>query len=109
LRLPLAKGKYRKPARVLSGFLSFLALAVWLFHFHVWYEYDSTRPCQRDALSGRLFAQNTHGHVVYLTKEEDTRLTRLTVLAFGLFGIVLFIEFLFVEKITPAPWEKRQW
>jgi hypothetical protein len=109
MRLPLATGKYRKPARVLSTILGFSALVVWLFHFHVWYQYDATRPRQRDELSGRLFAQNTHGHVVYLTKEEDAGLTKLTVLAFGLFCTAYFIGFLFGDKIAPGPWEKRQW
>jgi hypothetical protein len=94
---------------MLSALLGFSALAIWLFHFQVWYQYDATRPRQPDALSGRSYAQNTHGHVVYLTKEEDARLTKLTIIAFGLFCTAGLIGILFVERITPAPWEKKQW
>jgi hypothetical protein len=98
---------------MLASLLCFSGLAVWLFHFYVWYQYDATRPRQPDALSGSVLAQNTHGHVVYLTKEEDARLTRLTVLAIGLFGTGFLIRGLFVENIVwrknPPPWEKKQW
>jgi hypothetical protein len=109
LKLPLAKGKYRKPARMLSALLGFSALAVWLFHFHVWYQYDATRPHKPDASSGRSYAQNTHGHIVYLTAEEEAWLTKLSILAFSLACIAGFIGILFDERFTPAPWEKKQW
>jgi hypothetical protein len=94
---------------MLSALLGFSALAIWLFHFHVWYQYDATRPRQPDASSGRFYAQNTHGHVVYLSKNEDERLTKLSILAFSLACIAGFIGILFDERITPAPWEKKQW
>ncbi len=109
MKLPLAKGKYRKPARMLSALLGFSALAVWLFHFHVSDQYDATRPRQPVSSSGRFYAQNTHGHVVYLTKQEDARLTKLTILAFSLFCTGGLIGILFDERITPAPWEKKRW
>ena len=84
MNFPLAKGKYSKPARTLARILGFMGLAVWLFYFYIWYQYDATRPRQPDALAGRLYAQNSHGHVVYLTKEEDAKLTRLNMLALSL-------------------------
>jgi hypothetical protein len=113
MSFPIANGKYRKPARILASLLCFSGLAIWLFHFYVWYQYDGTRPRHPDTASGRVYSQNTHGHVVYLTKEEDARITKLTILAFSLFGAGFLIAGLFVEKIawrrSPAPWEKRQW
>jgi hypothetical protein len=113
VNIPLAKGKYRKPAGKIASSLGVLGLAVWLFHLYVWYQYDATRPRQPDASSGRVYAQNTHGHIVYLTREEDAGLTNLTILTFSLIGTGLLIGGLFVEKITwrkgPAPWEKKRW
>ena len=94
---------------MLSALLGYSALADWLFHLYVWYQYDATRPRQPDTSSGRFYEQNSHGHVVYLTKEEDARLTKLTVFAFSLACTASLIGILFVEKITPAPWEKKQW
>jgi len=94
---------------MLSTVLGFSALAIWLFRFHVSYQYDATRPPKLDASSGRFYAHNTHGHVVYLTKEEDARLTNIEILAFSLFCTAGLIGILFDERITPAPWEKKQW
>ena len=110
VNLPLAE-KYRKSVRMVASSLCFSGLAVWLFHFYFWYQYDATRPRQPHALSGRLYAQNTHGHVVYLTKEEHARLTKLTILAFSLFGTGVLIGGLLVEswRKSAAPWEKKQW
>jgi hypothetical protein len=55
-----------------------------------------------------------HGHVVYLTKAEDARLTEITVSSFSLAGVAFLVGVLFAEKIdwkgrTAAPWEKKQW
>jgi hypothetical protein len=109
VNLPLAKGRYGKPAQKLSSLLAVSAIAVWLFHLYIWYQYDGTRPRQPDAMSGRFYAQNTHGHVVYLTREEDAGLTKLTILTFSLFGTAFLIGGLFVKKVVPTPWEKRRW
>jgi hypothetical protein len=111
VNLPLAKGKYSKPAVLLARILACMGLGVWFFHFYVWYQYDATRPRQPDASAGRLYAQNTHGHVVYLTRVEGERLTNLSILALSLVlsgGLCLL---LFVEKRvwrkSLAPWERR--
>src|SRR5215472_3058912 len=97
MKLPLENGKYRRPARTIAVFLSFLALAVWFFHLYVWYGYDGKNPLHPDGPSGRIYALDTHGHIVYLNKEEDTNLTDLTILAFSLFGIACLAEGLFVS------------
>jgi hypothetical protein len=108
VNLPLVNGNYRKSGRVLAGLLGSMALAIWLFHFYLWYQYDGTRPLRPDASSGRLYPLNTHGHFVYLNKQEVARLTALTVLTFGLFGTAILIDVLFVARRT-NPWEKKQW
>jgi hypothetical protein len=80
----LARQKYRKAARAVSFVVVYSGLAVWLYHFHVWYQYDSMLPRQQDVVSSRIYPQNTHGHVVYLTKDENARLTKLSVVSLGL-------------------------
>ena len=111
MKLPLGNGKYRAPARKLAGFLGFFALAVWFFHFYVWYQYDGSRPIHRDSSAGRIFPLNTHGHVVYLTKGEDQKLAGLTALAFGSFVLAVLIDGFLVDGFsrTPKPWEKKQY
>jgi hypothetical protein len=113
VKLPLENPKYRKLARAISSFLAISGLAVWFFHFYVWDQYDRTRPIHPDYLAGRIYGLNNHGHVVYLTKEEHARLTKLTILAFSLFGCGFIIALVFEEGISkwnsrPPAWEKKQ-
>jgi hypothetical protein len=54
---------------------------------YISYQYDETRPPRPDASVGRVFAQNTHGHVAYLAQSGDALLTKLEVAAFGLFAL----------------------
>ncbi len=109
--LPLKNGKYRKPVRPILGLLGSLALAVWFFHFYLWSKYDGTRPLQPDASSGTVYPLNTHGHVVYLNKAEDARLSNLTILTLSLFGTGVLMDVLLVSGFDrrPKPWEKKQW
>ena len=113
MNLPLANGKYRKPAGILARLLGFSGLALWIFHLYVFLQYNATRPRQFDTSSGRIYAENNHGHVVYLTKTEDTTLTALAVIAFSLLGAGALTVSLFGDNIgwskRPAPWEKKQW
>jgi hypothetical protein len=113
MKLPLGNAKHRKLARAISSFLGISGLAVWFFHFYVWNQYDQTRPTHADYSSGRVHGLNNHGHVVYLTDEEDTRLTKLTILAFGLIGCGFLTTALFVAAPSDwnkkrMPWEKKQ-
>jgi hypothetical protein len=113
VNFPLANGKYGKPAYKLVAVLGFMALAIWLFHFCLWYQYAATRPCRPDTASGRIYPLNTHGSVAYLNKDEDARLTDLTILAITLFTITFLIHCLFVDGFRLSqrtkPWEKKQW
>jgi hypothetical protein len=109
MKLPLANGKYRKPCHVVAGILGFFALAIWFSNVYIWLEYDRSRPLLPDASVGRVYPLNSHGHVVYLTQNENSRLTRLTILAVILFGIAVLIEGLFVNGFfrKVKPWEKN--
>ena len=97
MKLPLANGKYRKRALLPATILGYSALAVWIFHFYLWCQYDATRPARPDAVAGRSYPLNSHGHVVYLTKAEDGNLSRLTIVAFGLFALAFVVSSLWVE------------
>jgi hypothetical protein len=91
--------------------LSYIGLAIWIFHFFVWYQYDGTRPTRQDMDSGRIYPQNTHGHVVYLTKEENTRLNGMGELGLGLMLCGILTGYTFVDRFHwqggRAPWQNR--
>jgi hypothetical protein len=113
MRLPLANGKYRKPANTVAMLLAWSGLVVWLFHAYVYFQYDSTRPRTPDVASGRVIEQSNHGRIVYLTAAEHTRLIRITILALGLFVSGFVIRGLFDPdgffNRKPKAWEVRRW
>lgn len=119
MKLPLANGRYRKPAKIIGGIFAFSAVAVWIFHFWVFFNYDDTRPRRPDPSEGRIYAQNNHGHIVYLTKAEASNITDLRITSFGLAGAAIFTLYVFGDGIERykdqrryrkgKPWEKKQW
>jgi hypothetical protein len=110
VNLPVRNGKYRKLGGILVTTVGFAALAIWLFHFCLWYQYAATRPSRPDASSGRIYPLNTHGSIAYLNKDEDGRLTALTVSAVGLFLIAFVMHGVLVDGFRqPMPWEKKKW
>jgi hypothetical protein len=52
-------------------------LVAWLSHAYLWDQYLNTRPRFVQADQGRVYALNNHGIIVYLTKEEQFRLSLL--------------------------------
>jgi hypothetical protein len=113
MKLPLAKGKYRRPAKIIAGLLMYSGLATWFLYIYVFLKYDGTRSRVPDVASGRVLEQNNHGHVVYLTVEEQGRLGNITILACVLFVTGILIGILFtsdsVWKKPAKPWEVRRW
>jgi hypothetical protein len=111
MRLPLANGKYHKVASRIANTLAFLALITWLYSFVIYYRYDASRPTRSDTASGRTYLQNEHGHVVYLTREEDRGITEIRALTLFFFLVGFTVHALFVENPfrLKAPWEKKQW
>ena len=67
-------------------------LVACLSYGYLWYQYAYTRPTFAQPDQGRIYALNTHGFIVYLTKDEQCRLDLLkwTAITLGLFlfGIV---------------------
>ncbi|HUJ32488.1 MAG TPA: hypothetical protein VLY23_14495 [Candidatus Acidoferrum sp.] len=111
MALPLANGKHRKAGRLAVNLVGSLALAVWLFHFCLWYQYAGTCPNRPDASSGRVYPLNTHGSVAYLNKGEDSTLTGLTIATIGLVVVAFAINGIFVDGFSrnTMPWEKKRW
>jgi|SRR6266849_8299791 len=102
--------RFRVIWRVIGRSMAVLGFGVWLFHFYVWYRYVDTRPAHPDASQGRTYVLNTHGSYRYLTKQENDRLTEITVIAFSLFACSgLIYYFILGERPrTAQPWEKKQ-
>ena len=113
MKLPLANGKYRRPAIIVGRLLGFSGLAVWLSYILLVIHYDATRPQTLDVAAGRTIVQNTHGHYVYLTAVESSRLTDLEILAAVLVVTSVLIGVLFSQdefkKKPSQPWEVRRW
>jgi hypothetical protein len=112
MTLPLANGRYRRPAQIVSRVLAVSALVVWIFHILLSLQYNATRPQSPDAESGRVIVQNQHGHYVYLTPAEQKRLTGTDILAVGLFLAGMLTVGLFdgfPERRRARPWEIRRW
>jgi len=118
MKLPLAKGKYSKPAITVGKLLAFSAVAIWFSYILLWTHYDNTRARVPDVAAGRVIVQNTHGHRVYLTAEEHSRLDYLEIAAVVLFLAGFLIIGFFADgefRITrrkgssTKPWEMRRW
>ena len=64
-----------------KNFLAFLLAALWisalLFRVYLINEYGRTLPKEPQPSIGRIIKLNNHGTVVFLTRDEDSRLTWL--------------------------------
>jgi hypothetical protein len=61
------------------------SLLAWFGFIAVFEHFDATRPTKADAKVGRVIPQNNHGHIVYLTEQEEKNKQDLQYIAFGLF------------------------
>jgi len=77
------------------GVFGCAALLVNLTGASIWYQYAYSRPRVPSLQDGRIYSLNTHGTVVYLTKEEQSHLyfvERMTVGCLACFGITIYLE-----------------
>lgn len=111
--LPLAKGKYGKAAHRIAMFFCYPALLIWIAAIALFFHYDQTRPNHSVPSAGRIYGQNNHCHVVYLTQDEDSLVNRLMFLPFCLFFVGFTVDRLFGDPPQPlkskVPWENRQY
>jgi hypothetical protein len=91
-----ARGKFWKAVLYSAGVG---ALSMWLGYIGMFGHYDSTRPTKPDASMGTVIPQNNHGHLVYLTEQEEARLLGLQRLSIGL-ALVGVLSMYFYKRAT---------
>lgn len=85
-----------------SGFLGFLALASWFGFIGLFLHYDATRPTIRQPSEGKVYPSNNHGHVVYLSEQDEHRLNLLQGAALSLFIIAVVLNYGHRQQITAS-------
>jgi len=75
----------------ITRILGWVSMAIWFGGIGLWFQYDWTRPTTPDQQTGRIYALNTHSHVVYLTRAESNWLNGVLATGFisGFIAIAL--------------------
>jgi hypothetical protein len=89
----MASARARQAMIFLPKVLAPVAVAIWFGFFCLTLHYDDTRPTVRKPDQGRVYALNNHGHVVYLTANEENNLHNLEFLAITLFVTAFLIDY----------------
>lgn len=79
--------------KVFPKILAWSSLIIWLSFIYLFLQYDATRPTTPQPAEGRLYSSNNHGHVTYLTKQEEDYLDSLQVGAFSLFALAALMDY----------------
>jgi hypothetical protein len=66
-----------EPRELVARVLVYLSLVVWFGFIGLFEHYNYTRPTISNRSEGRVHGQNNHGHVAYLTSQEESRLELL--------------------------------
>ena len=74
-----------------------MALLTWFAQVATGLHFDHTRPIQPSAENGRTIPHNNHGHIIYLTQDEENRLTVLREIPIGLALIAIVVAY-FAKK-----------
>jgi hypothetical protein len=72
--------------------LAWSALLTWFGFIYLFLQYDATRPIAPRPAEGRVYASNNHGHITYLTKQEEDQLHSLEIGALSLFMMAALID-----------------
>src|ERR1700730_10437636 len=73
--------------------LGWFAFLVWLSFIYLFLQYDATRPTTPQPTQGRVVSSNNHGHVTYLTEQEEGYLHSLQIGAISLFVIAALMGY----------------
>ncbi len=87
--------------KFLSRFLAFLALATWFGFIGLFYHFDATRPTVPQPSEGRNYPSNNHGHVVYLSEQDEHQLHLLELAPFYLFVTGMVLAYVQRQQLTP--------
>jgi hypothetical protein len=72
-------------------------LLTWFGYVGTSLHFDGTRPTQANPASGRTIPKNNHGHIVYLTQDEENRLVVLREIPIGLALLAIVVGY-FAKK-----------
>ena len=86
--------------KLLSRFLVFAAFASGFGFLGLFYHYDATRPTVRQPGEGRNYPSNNHGHVVYLSGQDEYRLHLLEIAAFYLCMTGIVLDYVQRQQLT---------
>src|SRR6266403_5662660 len=86
--------------KLLSRFLVFAAFASGFGFLALFYHYDATRPTVRQPSEGRNYPSNNHGHVVYLSEQDEYRLHLLEIAAFYLCMTGIALDYVQRQQLT---------
>jgi len=86
--------------KLLSRFLVFAAFASGFGFLGLFYHYDATRPTVRQPSEGRNYPSNNHGHVVYLSEQDERRLHLLEIAAFYLCMTGIVLDYVQRQQLT---------
>jgi len=87
-------------ARFSSRVVGYSALASWFGFIALFLHYDATRPTVPQPNEGRVYPSNNHGHVVYLSEQDEHQLNLLQMTAFGLVVVVGLLEYAQQRQLT---------
>ncbi len=90
--------RFWKPIEIAAGCLT---LVLWFGAIALWMYFDATRPTVPDQDVGRIYAQNTHGSIVYLNRSEKTTISALMWSAGAVFAVHVAID------LCVAPFRRR--
>lgn len=90
---------FARIARLLTTVFSITGFALLFLNISLIYHYDENRPKVSQPAAGRIYPLNTHGSIVYLTKNEQTTLDMTWVGFFACFGVAMCLDALSRSKM----------
>jgi hypothetical protein len=96
-KTPLWFGRITK---ALSWFFALAALASWFGFIGLFLHYDATRPTFSQAKEGEVYPSNNHGHVVYLSEQDERQLNLLQGAAFCFFVVGFVLDYIRRQQLT---------
>jgi len=87
--------------KFLSRFLVIAAFASGFGFLGLFYHFDATRPTVRQPSEGRNYPSNNHGHIVYLSEQDEHQLHLLELAAFYLCMTGIVLDYVQREQLTP--------
>jgi hypothetical protein len=98
----MSASQFARFVKASSRLLGYSALASWLGFVGLFLHYDATRPILPQPSEGNVYPSNNHGHVVYLSEQDEHQLNLLQMTAFGLVVVVALLEYIQQRQLTAS-------